>query len=189
MKTIATTATLLVAVLFLSACQTNPYDPKAPSSKAYALERKSRAALNTLYARSEPARRLSRNAEAILVFPAILKGGFLLGGQGGRGTLYRRDGSVGGHYQSVAASYGLQAGVQKFGYALFLMDRAAVRQLENSDGWEVGTNPNLVVVDAGAARSISTTTASRGIYAFFFDQRGLMAGLSLQGSKISRVYP
>ncbi len=173
----------------LTGCKTNPYQPKPLSGKSDQLNRKSQAALSELYARSEPARRLSQNAEAILVFPAILKGGFVLGGQGGRGTLYNRGGRALGYYQNVAASWGLQAGLQKTGYALFFMDRAALAQLDKTGGWEFGTDAILVIVDAGVARSISTTTASRGIYAFFFDQKGLMGGLGLQGSKISRVYP
>jgi lipid-binding SYLF domain-containing protein len=188
MRTLAIASLLVVTILF-TGCRTNPYQPKPPSNKAYALERKSSAALNGLYARSEPARRLSQTAEGILVFPAILKGGFILGGQGGRGTLYNRSGNVAGHYQNIAGSWGFQAGLQKTGYALFFMDRNALGQLNKTGGWEFGTDPNLTIVDAGVARSLSTTTASRGIYAFFFDQKGLMGGLSLQGTKITRVYP
>ena len=188
MRTIAIAA-LLVATILFTGCQNQPYVPKAPTARAYNLEHKCRTALDDLYARSEPARRLSETAEGVLIFPAILKGGFILGGQGGRGTLYNNGGGVSGHYQNIAASWGLQAGLQKTGYALFFMDRNALRQLDKTGGWEIGTDPNLTIVDAGVARTISTTTASRGIYAFFFNQAGLMGGLSLQGTKITRVYP
>jgi lipid-binding SYLF domain-containing protein len=83
----------------------------------------------------------------------------------------------------------LQAGVQKFSYALFLMDDAAVRNINRTGGWELGSSPSLVVVDRGMAASLSTTTINSGTYAFFFDQRGLMAGLGLQGTKITRIHP
>jgi lipid-binding SYLF domain-containing protein len=89
----------------------------------------------------------------------------------------------------VAASYGLQAGVQSFGYAMFFMTDSALNNLENSEGFEVGVGPSIVVVDAGMAKSLTTTTARDDVYAFIFGQQGLMAGLGLQGSKITKFNP
>jgi lipid-binding SYLF domain-containing protein len=103
--------------------------------------------------------------------------------------MFRNDGSVAGHFQTTSASWGLQAGIQNFGYALFLMDDAAIRNINRSSGWEVGLSPSLVVVDRGRAGSLTTTSANRGTFAFFFDQRGLMGGLGLKGSKITRINP
>ena len=91
------------------------------------------------------------------------------------------------YYNTVAASYGLQAGLQKFGYALFFMNDSALKWIDKSDGWEIGVGPSIVVVDVGAAASMTSTTAQSDIYAFFFDQKGLMAGLGLQGTKITRL--
>ena len=59
--------------------------------------------------------------------------------------------------------------------------------LGKSDGWELGVGPSIVVVDVGAAGSATTTTLQSEIYAFFFDQKGLMGGLGLQGTKITRI--
>ena len=87
----------------------------------------------------------------------------------------------------MAASYGLQAGIQSFGYALFLMTDSAVGYLDTSGGWELGTGPSIVILDVGMAKALTTTTIQNDVYAVFFDQRGLMAGLGLQGSKISRM--
>jgi lipid-binding SYLF domain-containing protein len=87
----------------------------------------------------------------------------------------------------VAGSYGLQAGLQKFGYALFLMTDAALTYLDNSAGWEVGVGPSIVVVDEGVARTLTSTTLRKDVYAFIFNQKGLMAGLGIQGSKITKV--
>jgi lipid-binding SYLF domain-containing protein len=89
----------------------------------------------------------------------------------------------------LAASYGFQAGVQVFGYVLFFMDEASLQYLNNSDGWELGTGPSLVVLDAGFGKVLSTTTLQTGVYAFVFDQKGLMGGIGIQGSKITRIYP
>ena len=103
--------------------------------------------------------------------------------------MIRDTGVISGFYQTTAASYGLQAGVQEFGYAVFLMDDEAFHNINRSGGWEIGSSPSLVVVDKGMATSLTTTTIDKGTYAFFFNQRGLMGGLGLQGSKITRIHP
>jgi lipid-binding SYLF domain-containing protein len=145
-------------------------------------------ALNKLYIVSPAAKDMSMIAKGILVFPAIVKGGFVVGGAYGEGALRQGNKTV-GYYNSVAASYGLQAGAQKFGYALVFMDEASMDYLTRSDGWEIGVGPSIVVVDEGVARALTSTTAREGVYAFFFDQKGLMAGLGIQGSKITQIYP
>ena len=144
------------------------------------------AALRSLYDGSPAARVLGEKAAGILVFPNIVKAGFLFGAQFGEGTLFRGGRKV-ANYRSVAGSYGFQAGVQTFGYAMFLMTPADVEYLDKSGDWEVGVGPSLVVVDAGVARNLTTTTIQSDIYAFVFDQKGLMAGVGIQGSKITRV--
>ncbi|MGE0715793.1 MAG: YSC84-related protein [Alphaproteobacteria bacterium] len=152
------------------------------------IDREVSSALSHLYARSPAAKDLRKNARGILVFPRIVKAGFMVGGQTGRGALRKR-GKTAGYYRSVAVSYGLQAGAQRFGYALFFMTDDALRYLEQSQGWEIGSGPSVVIVDEGLAKSLTTTTARSDVYAFFFDQKGLMAGLGLQGSKITRFEP
>src|SRR6266436_5939164 len=145
----------------------------------------SRRALQQLVAQNPAAARCKSRAVAVLVFPDVVKAGFILGAQGGKGILFVH-GQASGRYRTVAASYGLQAGVQKYGYALFLMNQNAVNWVNNTRGWEIGTGPSVVIVDKGMARSFSTDTMHSGIYAFTFEQQGLMAGLGLQGSKIMR---
>jgi lipid-binding SYLF domain-containing protein len=150
------------------------------------IDRNARTALQNLYAKTPAAKTLSEKAQGILVFPSITKGGFMVGGQFGEGALIQAGKTV-GYYNTVQVSYGLQAGIQKYGYALFFMSGSALKWLDKSDGFELGTGPSIVVVDAGAARSLTTTTAQSDIYAFFFDQKGLMGGLGLQGTKVSKV--
>lgn len=161
---------------------------RALAASAGEIDRKVALALETLYAHNPVARMLADSARGILVFPDIVKGGLLIGGQFGDGALLER-GVTAGYYRSLAVSYGLQAGVQTFGYALFFTNDAALAYLDRSGGWEVGVGPTLTVLDQGAAASFSTTTAKDDIYAFFFDQRGLMAGLGVQGTKIGRIEP
>jgi lipid-binding SYLF domain-containing protein len=145
-------------------------------------------ALEKLYAGTPAAVALAKVSKGVLVFPDIVKAGLIVGGQYGEGAL-RVDGQTVGYYNTVAASYGLQAGAQTFGYAMFLMNDAALAYLNRSEGWEVGVGPSVVIMDEGLAKSLTTSTAKDDIYAFIFGQKGLMAGFSLQGSKITRITP
>ena len=140
-------------------------------------------ALTKLYAHSTAAKDLSTITKGILVFPDVYKAGFIVGAQFGEGALLK-NGKTAGYYNTVEASYGLQAGIQSFGYALFFINEEALKYLDNSKGWEIGVGPTLVVVDTGFATSLTSTTAKDDIYAFFFDQKGLMAGIGLKGSKL-----
>lgn len=174
--------TVLLGSLFLTGL------PQAYAASAAEIDKEVDLGLEKLYAASPTAKELATIAKGILVFPDVIKAGLLVGGQYGQGAL-RVDGRTTGYYNTVAASYGLQAGAQSFGYAMFLMTEDAVVYLNRSEGWEVGVGPSLVVVDEGAARSLTTSTAKDDIYAFIFGQKGLMAGIGLQGSKITRITP
>jgi lipid-binding SYLF domain-containing protein len=158
------------------------------SSDMAGADAEANAALQQLYTESPVAADLGSKAKAILIFPDVLKGGFVFGGHHGNGVLQKQGRTV-GYYNTTAVSYGLQAGVQKFGYALFLMNAAALAHLHDTGGWELGTGPSLVVVDKGMAKSLTTTTLQKDIYAFVFNQSGLMAGIGLQGSKITEIKP
>ena len=156
------------------------------AASAAEINREAAAALQALYEGTPAAKELGAKAKGILVFPSIIKAGFIVGGQYGEGAL-RKGGKTVAYYNTVAASYGLQAGGQTFGYALFFMTDSALKYLKESEGWEIGSGPSIVVVDEGTATALTTTTAKDEVYAFFFSQKGLMGGLGLQGSKISRI--
>lgn len=155
---------------------------------AYQIDRDVEFALDKLYAKNPVAEHLSKAARGILVFPRIIKAGLVLGGHYGVGSLRRR-GKRPEYYSTAAASIGFEAGAQVFGYALFFMTDASLRYLERSQGWELGVGPTIVVIDKGATTALTTSTAKEDIYAFFFNQGGLMAGFSVNGSKISRIIP
>jgi len=154
------------------------------------LEHQSAAALKSLYAHSPGAKALGDKAKGILVFPDVTRVGLILGGQGGDGTLFEH-GKANGFYSTGALSIGLQAGAQSYGYALFLMTDEDVNYLKttsgNGSGWALGVGPTIVVVDAGAAKDASTFTGKSGVYAFIFGQKGLMAGVGITGSKITKI--
>jgi len=158
----------------------------ARAATAAEINRDAKSALEKLYAKSPKAKTLGEKAKGILVFPGIAKAGFMVGGQYGEGALIK-DGKTAGYYNTVQLSYGFQAGIQKYGYALFLMTDSALKWIDKSDGWEIGTGPSITVMDIGAAQSFTTTTLQSEIYAFFFDQKGLMGGIGLQGTKITKM--
>jgi lipid-binding SYLF domain-containing protein len=180
------TRPFVVATIALAIALADAQSTLAASAKE--IDAEANAALKSLYESTPAAVEIAKVAKAVLVFPSIIKGGFIIGGQYGNGALIK-DGKTAGYYRSVAGSYGLQAGLNKFGYALFFVTDKGLEYLAKSEGWEIGVGPTLTVVDAGFARSLSTTTLKDDIYAFFFDQKGLMAGIGLQGSKISRIDP
>jgi len=158
----------------------------APSARE--IDRDATAALNRLYASEPAARDLGEKAVAILVFPEVVKAGLMIGGELGYGALKRGERTV-GYYRTYSVSYGLQAGAQTYSYVLFLMNEEAVRWLDRSDGWEIGSGPSVVVLDTGAASRLTSTTLTQDVYGFVFGQSGLMAGLGLTGTKISRYRP
>ncbi len=151
-----------------------------------ALERDARKAYQKLIATVPAAKSLSSTAVGILVFPKITKAGFVVGGQTGDGVLFRGGKAV-GYYNTSGASYGMQAGAQQYGYAMFLMNEKALNSLTANEGFEVGVGPSIVVMDEGMGKTTTNKTATEDIYAFIFSQKGLMAGLGLQGNKITRM--
>lgn len=182
-------ALILAVSLTLAVLTVNPYSKGvALAASAREIDRGVTQSLTALYEHTPGAKALADKAVAVLAFPSIVKGGFIIGGQFGDGAL-RKHGKTVAYYRSLAASYGLQAGAQTFGYVLFFMDDASVQYLNTSDGWEVGSGPSLVVLDEGFAKSLSTTTLQKGVYAFIFNQKGLMGGVGIQGSKITQITP
>jgi lipid-binding SYLF domain-containing protein len=160
----------------------------ALAASASEIDRNATQALSLLYRTTPGAKALADKAKAILIFPSIVKGGFIVAGQFGDGALRKRGKTV-GYYRSLSASYGFQAGAQSFGYVLFFMDEASLAYLHKSAGWELGTGPSLVVLDQGFGKNVSTTTMQKGVYAFIFNQKGLMGGIGIQGSKITKINP
>src|SRR5262245_16274178 len=157
-----------------------------PALAEQSRENEAKATLNALYETSAAARALGARAKAILVFPEIRKGGFILGGQFGEGVLLKNDKIV-ARYEVDGFLVGLEAGAQKFAYAMFFMSDAALEQMRAAHGLEIGTDPNIVVVDDGTAKQLTTGTAPADVYAYVFSQKGLMGGISLQGLKFTEI--
>jgi lipid-binding SYLF domain-containing protein len=173
---------LLIAAAMAFAALT----PQAYATTEVELRANADAALHALYRTNPLAESISHTAKAVLVFPNIVKAGLVFGGSYGEGVLYK-DGKFSGYYNTVSGSWGWQIGAQSYGYVLFLMNDKAVKYLEKTDGWEIGVGPSVVAVNEGVAKNLTTTTLKDDAYAFVFDQKGLMASLSIEGTKISHV--
>lgn len=158
----------------------------ALAASAEDLDADAEQALAALYKEHPVAKVVSQKAKATLVFPKILKAGLVFGGSYGEGVLIKR-GVVNQYFNSVSASWGWQAGAESYAYFVFLMSDKAVNYLEKSKGWEFGIGPTVVVVNEGVAKNLTTTTLKDDAYAFISDQQGLMASLSIEGTKISQI--
>lgn len=158
----------------------------ASAATAEDLNADSRQTLQILYKHTPTAETISHQAKAILVFPKIIKAGLVFGGSYGEGVLMKGK-AIENYYNSVSGSWGLQAGAQSYGYVVFLMTDKAVKYLAETKGWEIGVGPTVVVVDEGIAKNLSSSTLKDDAYAFIVDQQGLMAGVSIEGTKISLI--
>jgi len=153
------------------------------------LDKDAHKALKSLYAKVPASKTLGEKAVAVLVFPTVTKAGLGIGGQYGEGAMIQ-NGKVVGYYSTAGASYGLQAGAQRFGYAMFFMNEKALQALTKNEGMEVGVGPSVVVMDESKmalAKQSTSTTLTEDVYAFIFGQKGLMAGLGIQGNKITKL--
>ena len=182
-----TRRTLSVAVLALAATAPFAAGPALADDRSRMASR-ARESLRELEGSSPAARRAAKSAYAVLVFPSILKGGFVFGAETGNGVLLE-GGKPTAFYNLSGGSWGLQIGGQDFAYALFFMTPGALDYLHHSEGWQAGTGPSITVINKGAAAEVDTTTATHDVLAFPYNGKGLMADLTFQGAKITKIHP
>ena len=169
-----------------SAALIGAHPAKAETTRAE-IDRDVDAAVTQLR-RMENAAPLLQHAQAVLVFPRIIAGGFIIGGQYGEGALLR-GGATQAYYNIAGASFGFLAGAQTSGLAMFFMNDDALAMLMRAEGWEIGTGPSVTFLDRGVQANVTTSTLREPVYAITFSQQGLMAALALNGTKITRITP
>lgn len=145
-------------------------------------------ALEELFTTVRGSRGLYNNASGVLVIPDVVKAGFVFAGAYGEGALRVRGRTV-GYWRYAAASVGFQAGAQTTRQALFFMTRPALDSFRFSDGWEVGADAELTVIQRGAEASVDTTTETRPVIAVVYGRQGLLGGASLQGGRYLPIDP
>ncbi len=180
MRNVATA--LFLAATTLGAART------AHAASAAEIDAKVDIALDALMTESAAARAVSEDAVAVLVFPEIVKAGFGVGGQFGEGAL-RKDGVTTGYFNIASASFGFQIGAQSYSQVLFFMTEEALAGLDKARGFELGADASVAVASEGVGVDVSTNTLQDPIVAFVFGQKGLMGGVTVEGSKITRINP
>lgn len=180
--------TLCAAGLLLAGCTTTP--PSKPSAAAktdtrQSLDNAASATLSKLYEAAPSSRELVARARGVLVFPDVLSGSFIVGAEHGKGVL-RVGNSTAGYYQTTSGSIGFQAGAQSKAMVLLFMTDDALNKFRNSSGWTVGADATVALVNIGANGRIDSNTAKQPIVGFVMNNGGLMAGVSLEGTKISK---
>lgn len=175
----------LLALAFSALAVLGPGAAVAASDSKEAIDKEVKAALNTLYEKDPGAKALAAKASGILVFPTVRRAGLVVSGQHGDGALLKK-GKIVDYYTTNAISVGLEAGAQSYAYALFFMTPDALAKFEKSNGYEIGAGANVVFIDAGAAAGAGSATAPAEVYGYVFGQKGLMGGVSLQGTKVTK---
>lgn len=158
----------------------------AKAASAVEIDAKANAALEEFFSKAPTGKELATKAAGVLIFPSVVKAGMLVGGEYGEGAL-RVGGTTVGYYSTASGSIGLQLGVQKKSIIIMFMDNSALDSFKVSDGWEVGVDGSVALIDTGAGASIDTNTVKQPVIGFIFSQKGFMGNLTLEGTKISRI--
>ena len=158
----------------------------AAAETAAEIDAKANQAIERLYKESSAAKELGAKVSGILIFPDITKGGLIVGGEYGEGVL-RVSGAPRGYYSRTSGSLGLQIGVSSRSLVFMFMTEEALQKFSGSKGWEAGVDADVTVVDTGATGSFDTTTVKDPVIAFNFGEEGLMAGVSVDGTKVSKL--
>ena len=154
---------------------------------ASVIEAEANAALAIFKTKPGAAKFLSQ-VKGYIVFPSVIKGGFIVGGEYGEGVL-RSGGQTKGYYSIASGSLGFQAGVQEASYLIAFVSQRALDNFVKSNGWEAGVDGTITLVTWGAGKDISSISYEKPIYGFVFDSKGLMGGVSLEGTKFTRINP
>ena len=129
---------------------------------------------------------LWNKAECVTVIPNMKKAAFIVGGEYGEGAL-RVGGKTVGYYSTAAASFGLQAGAQSTAVIFLFMTAGSLEKFRSSSGWAVGADASVSLLKVGANGAIDTTSATNEVLAIVMTNAGLMADVSLSGTKVTRM--
>jgi lipid-binding SYLF domain-containing protein len=177
---------LLAGCAGIAACSTPGEGPADPAAKRREIDAAVDGALADLYAKTPSAREMASKARGILVFPKVVEAGFIVGGSYGQGAL-RKAGATSAYYSVGSGSAGLLAGAQSKAVYLMFMTQEALQKFESSNGWTAGADASVAVVDEGAAARVDTRTATAPVVGYVRSTAGLMANLSLDGTKFNKL--
>ena len=184
----------LVAAAALAGCSSTASVTRPNSNEAAPHSADSRRAiddgyhetLERLYASTPGSRELVAKARGVLVFPRVLSAGLVVGGAYGEGQL-REHGRVEGYYRTTTGSIGWQIGAQSRALVFLFMTDDALNKFRNGDGWAGGVDASVAVLTVGANGALDANAARAPTVAFVMTNAGLMANLTLEGTKVSRM--
>jgi lipid-binding SYLF domain-containing protein len=179
-------ASLAALMVFASGCTTTGPGSGDPAARRTSINASVDNALAELYRQVPGSKDLVGRAQGVLVFPAVLEAGFIVGASRGDGAL-RKGGKTVSFHRTTAGSIGLQAGAQSTAMFLLFMTEDALRNFENSRGWTAGVDASVTVISVGASAQMTTATAQQPVIGYVLSNSGLMAGVSVDGARITRL--
>jgi lipid-binding SYLF domain-containing protein len=186
MRMICRKAAMMLAFTWLALFTSIAAAPTAQAASADAIDADAQETLHTFFRQVDGAQELVRKSAAVLVFPTVIKAGFGFGGEYGEGALIRRGDTL-EYYNTVSASVGFQLGAQARSVIIVFMTDDALDSFRRVDGWKVGVDGSVALINVGLGASIDSSRVTNPIVGFIFDGKGLMYNLTLEGSKISRI--
>ena len=177
---------LASSALVLSGCTTTPMSGAGSTDKRGEIDTAATATLSRLSTTIPGSRELVNKARGVLIFPSVLAAGLGIGGEYGEGVL-RVGGRSVGYYSTASASFGLQIGAQSKAIIFLFMTQEALDKFQNSQGWTAGVDGSVAVVKAGANGAVDLNTATQPVNVFVMTNQGLMANLTVEGTKITKL--
>lgn len=168
---------LVVAILFASSVL---------AASADKLNRETDKALQVFKEDVDGADVFLNQAAGYLVFPRVIKVGIGIGAETGEGVL-RVGGSTVSYYRTTSGSFGLQLGAQAKSIVIAFLTREALDKFRNSEGWQVGVDGSVALIDIGAGKTIDSNNVKDPVVGFIFGSKGLMYNLTLEGTKFSKL--
>jgi lipid-binding SYLF domain-containing protein len=179
-------ASLAALMVFASGCTTTGPGSGDPATRRQAIDASVDNALAALYQQEPSSRELVARARGVLVFPAVLEAGFIVGASRGDGAL-RVGGKTVSYHRTTAGSLGLQAGAQSTAMFILFMTEDALRNFQNSSGWTAGVDASVTMISVGASAQMTTATAQQPVIGYVLSNSGLMAGVTVNGARVTRL--
>jgi lipid-binding SYLF domain-containing protein len=179
-------AALAALAVLASACTTSGPGTGDPAARRKAIDAAVDSSLSTLFQQVPDSRDLVGRAAGVLVFPNVMEAGFVVGASRGQGAL-RVGGKTVSYHATTSGSFGLQAGAQSTAVFLLFMTQDALRKFQQSRGWTVGADASVTLVTVGATAQVTSATAQQPIIGYVLSNRGLMAGITLDGARVTRL--
>jgi len=171
----------------LAACTTTGPGAKSdPAAQRKSIDSGVDSALTKLYAQVPGSREMVAKSKGVLVFPSVVSAGFVVGGSYGQGAL-RSNGATAGYYSTTAGSVGLLAGADSKALFVLFMTQETYDKFVASKGWTAGADASVTLVKVGAAAGVDTQTGQQPIIGYALSNAGLMANLSIDGTKFNKL--